>query len=482
MRKRNHPLYVVKHMIQIIKQIIVPIFFLMIANFKNVTPLILIIGAVILFVLIIFFAILNWKNSIYYIENETLIIEKGVFSKSKQAIAFDKITTMNESQELLEKIFGLATFKVDAGSATKGNEVKLTISHYEAEQLRLQMSTKGQNINTDAKVIEKTQRVYSLNYKDLMKYAVTNCNLLLGIVLVSTLIQFINDIPVVGDHFEQYMNGWKKVFNKMGFEHLPIRSMIILSITILMIYLVVSFIVSVIRTFVKYYGFTLSRQSKELEISYGLIDRKSFMLSANKITALYISYSLFGRLVGLGELKIENIGYGDEKGEVAILFPIIQKKKIDKLLREVLPEFLTQEAEWIRPDKRSKLSYVIRYAIFPLIGAIVLTVLYKYGYLTFIVVVFMILCGYLAHQQAGTQAAGDKRVFSKGIFGKKIIIVKNKFFQSYTVSQNPLQKRKNLVNIKYSYQSNNLGGAVGIKGMDKKAVENGNLGLDMFML
>ncbi len=480
MRKRNHPLYVIKHMIEKIKQIIVPIFFLMIANLKNVTPLILIVGAVVLIILIILFAILNWKNSIYYIENETLIIEKGIFGKSKQAIAFDKITTMNESQELLEKIFGLATFKVDAGSATKGNEVKLTISHFEAEQLRQQMSTKSQNIATDTKAMENTRGVYSLNYKDLLKYAVTNCNLLLGIVLVSTLLQFINDIPVIGDRLEKYLNGWKNVFNKMGLEHLPIRSMIILSITILMVYLVVSFIISVIRTFVKYFGFTLSRQTSELQISYGLIDNKSFTLSADKITALYISYSLFGRLVGLGELKIENIGYGDEKGEVAILFPIIQKKKVDKLLREVLPEFLTQEAEWIRPHKRAKLSYIIRYAILPLIGAIVLTVLYKFGYLSFIVVTFMAICGYLAHQQAGTQTVGDKRVFTKGIFGKKISIVKNKFFQSCTVSQNPFQKRSGLVNIKYSYQSNNLGGTVGIKGMDEKTVECGNMGLDMF--
>ena len=83
-------------------------------------------GLGVLFLFILLFAFLAWKNAFYYVENDVLFYQKGVLSKSKQGNpALDKITTINENQELIERIFRLSTFKVDAGSATKGNESQI---------------------------------------------------------------------------------------------------------------------------------------------------------------------------------------------------------------------------------------------------------------------------------------------------------------------------------------------------------------------
>lgn len=473
-KRRNHPLYIVRQMTMIIKQIFVPIVLGILAILKNASPKMIIISGVVLFIVILLLAIISWRKNIYYIENDMLITEKGILVKSKQAVAFEKITTINENQKLLEKIFGLVTVKLDAGSVARGNEIQLTISHSEAELLCQQLTEKRQSVMLDAAMTETMPLAiaYRLNSKGLFKYAIANANFLLGIILVTTALQFLDNIPIIGDMLKHYFNGWENVLNKVEFQSYPIRTWFALGFVILMLYLVISFILSVITTFVKYHGFTLSRQANDLKISYGLIGKKRFTISANKITALYITYSPLGMLVNLGELKIENIGYGDEKGEVAVLFPIIRKQKIDNLLSEVLPEFLVPEVEWIRPHNKAKLSYMIRYAFLPLIGSIVLSAIYKFGYLAFAVTLFMAFCGYLAHRHAGMQTVDNKGVFTRGIFGKKITIIRNSFFQSYMVSQNPFQQRNDLINIKYSYQSNNFGRTIGVKGMDRKELSS----------
>ncbi|MCX8169795.1 MAG: hypothetical protein N3D72_01770, partial [Candidatus Methanomethyliaceae archaeon] len=115
-----------------------------------------------------------------------------------------------------------------------------------------------------------------------------------------------------------------------------------------------------------------------------------------------------------------------------------------------------------------------------LIASIVLCIINPYGYLGFIVTAFLALCGFLAHRRTGLQTVEDKRIFRKGIFGENIIIINNKFFQSYTVSQNPLQKRNNLVNVRYSYQSNTFGKTVGIRGISLDTANSKALALEKF--
>ena len=56
----------------------------------------------------------------FYIEEDKLIVEKGVFGRSKTIVPFERIQTINFEQNLAHQVFSVLRLKVDtAGSAQK---------------------------------------------------------------------------------------------------------------------------------------------------------------------------------------------------------------------------------------------------------------------------------------------------------------------------------------------------------------------------
>lgn len=228
--KRNHPLYIIKQMILIIKQMILPILIVFFANLSREKGWVLLTGTAVLLAIVFLFAILAWKNTVYYVENDVLFYENGILNKSKQGIFIDKITTINENQELIERIFQLSTFKVDAGSATKGNEIKLTINKKEAKLLKEALSHNkmdagagqavpslesfepltGCQLENTLPASESTYNTqemqgkteYHISVKELVLYAVMSNSFFAGLVFALAIVQFGQNISFVNSFME----------------------------------------------------------------------------------------------------------------------------------------------------------------------------------------------------------------------------------------------------------------------------------------
>ena len=495
--KHNHPVYIIKQIILMVKQMILPILAIVFANLKVEKGWILwvCIGALFLFLLI--FAILSWKNTFYYVENGVLFYQKGVLSKSKQGIGIEKITTINENQELIERIFQLSTFKVDAGSATKGNEIKLTISKKEAEILKEKLSKSELRADSQETILGgsdksscnhpienkpanynesnnnqsiKTKTEYHISVKELILYAITSNSFFAGLIFVLAVWQFIQDIPFVKDFIEGPVGSWVNQQFDSTVKGLSVPAIIAAVLFVIFAYLFFSFLISIILSVVKYYDFTVSRQDDKIEIMYGLLEKKRYDLSANKITALYLKYGIIGQFCKIGELKIESIGYGDEKGEAAILYPILRDEKRVEILKALLPEYAFEEAI-CRPPKRALKSFIIKYTSFPFIVAIILSFTVPYGAFSWFIVAFFSVSGFVSYKKTRISRMSDQFVMIGGVLGKWITVIKSPHIQAIITKQSLFQKRNGLVHLEYSYQSNNFGKKLGVQFLDQKEVE-----------
>ncbi|HEX3075537.1 MAG TPA: PH domain-containing protein [Lachnospiraceae bacterium] len=477
MIKRNHPLYIVKMIFSIIKSFLLPMVVLFAVNLKELS-LVAVIGiAIILLLLMIGHAFLSWKNFTYQVNDDTLIIQKGILGSTKQAISLDKITTINESQELIERIFNLSTFKVDVGSATKGDELKLTLSHTESQLLRSQLLSSSSSIaksKSESRIMKEDSiqdNSIRISNNDLLKYAVINSNIFLGIIIATAIMQYINDFPFLNDWINSHLNGWTGKFTELGRANLPLGTTVLLILGIILLYLIFTVIVSIISTFLKYYNFTVTKHKDTINIEYGLLGKKSFTLDVNKITAIYTQYGFFGQFMGVSSLKVENIGYGDEKGEIALLFPIIKDGERERLLETLAPTFLIQGKEKVLPSRKAIPSYIIRFTLFPAILATILTVSVDYGYLSFLFVLLLGACAVTSFRKTSIQFDKDSVQVMNGILGRRYSVIKKNHIQTISLSQNPFQKRRGLMNLKYSYQGNILGKVVQIRGVRRDQVE-----------
>ena len=472
--KHNHPLFMIKQTIFMMKQMILPVLAIFFANLKGQEGWGIVIGIGVLLFISFIFAFFSWRNTFYYIENEVLFYQKGVFKKSKQGISIDKITTINENQELMERIFRLSTFKVDAGSVTSGNEIKLTISKKEAEILKAELNASSSELKNKPEDNRKDDNQplkseYHISIKELILYAVASNHFFAGLVFVLAVWQVIEDIPFVKTLIEGPAGSWINQHLDATMQGLSVPVIITLVLLILLAYLFFSFLISSVLTVVRYYGFKVKRQGDLIEIMYGLLEKKRYHLSADKITALYVKHGLIGQLCKMGELKIESIGYGDEKGEAAVLYPIIDDEKRDEMIKALLPEYAFEDAI-CKPPKRALKSFLIKYTSIPFLAAIIVSVTVPYGAFSWIVVALFCITGFVSYRKTRISRTAEQFVIAGGVLGKWTTVIKSSRIQAITTKQSVFQKRSGLVHLEYSYQSNNFGETTGAQFLDQEEV------------
>ncbi len=463
-------------MIQLVRQMIFPILIIFFTNLKDQRAWLVIAGTLLLMALLLGLAFLSWKNTLYYVENGTLFYEKGILNKSKQGISIDKITTINENQELIERIFQLTTFKVDAGSTTKGNEIKLTISQKEASRLKALLNSRetrdnhlnsmNDNAQSAASKLKENSKTIHVQVNDLILYAVTSNSVFAGLFFVLATFQFAQEMPVVKQLMEG--PGMERInqYLDANVKDMAVTQIIVVVVVLVLIYMFFSFAVSVVLAVIKYYGFTVRRLDDRLEISYGLIERKSYNLSVDKITALYINYGMIGQFMKIGAIKIESIGYGDEKGEAAILYPMLRAGRRAEIIHQLLPEYSFEDPV-CRPPQRALKSFLIKNTawMFPIAAIASFTV--PYGPVVWILVPILGFIGYMSYKKTRISRAHGQFVLSGGVMGRWIAVIKEKHVQAVITKQSWFQKRIGLMHLEYSYQSNNFGKKLGVQFIDQ---------------
>ena len=476
-RKHNHPLFIIRQMIMMMKQMILPILAIIFTNLnrRDGEVMVFSIGALLLIFLIL--AFFSWKNTFYFIEDNILFYQKGVLRKSKQGISIDKITTINENQELIERVLQLYTFKVDAGSVTKGNEIQLVISKKEVERLKEELENRlnsGSKMAASEKLDEsfvdhQPIEVYRISIKELILYAITSNGIFGGLVFALAVWKLIDDIPFVKNFIEGPAGSWLSRHLDFTVSELSIPDILSSVLLILLLYVIFSFLVSSVLAIVKYYDFRVSRQGGNIEITHGLLEKKRYHLSAEKITALYFKHGFIGQFCKMGQLKIESIGYGDEEGEAAILYPVIKDDKRVEMIKTLLPEYTFEDAV-CKPPKRALKSFLIKYTSIPFILAVIASVTIPYGAFSWIAVALFCMAGFASYKKTKISRTGDQFVIMGGILGKWTTVIKSTHIQAINARQSFFQKRRGLIHLEYSYQSNDFGKEIGVQFMDQKEV------------
>ena len=178
---------------------------------------------------------------------------------------------------------------------------------------------------------------------------------------------------------------------------------------------------------------------------------------------------MIGQFCKIGELKIESIGYGDEKGEAAILYPVIKDHKRVEIIDTLLPEYAFEDAV-CKPPKRALKSFLIKYTSIPFIIAMILSFTVPYGAFSWIAVVLVCMAGFMSYKKMRISRTGDQFVLMGGVLGKWTTVIKSSHIQAINSSQSFFQKRNGLVHLEYSYQSNNFGKKAGVQFLDQKEV------------
>lgn len=421
----------------------------------------LLFGSIIILVVSIMYFI-DWHNTIFYFEENSISYKKGTINVKKREIPFNKINTVDISQSMIQKLLDVYQIKIDTGSVIEEkSEIVLLLESSRASEIRNLLLEK----NTD-NIDEDTTNEYTLSSKDLLIYTLTSNVILSGMGIIFVIINFIDD------YINEFLN-----INLID-RIIPSDNAVFKMVLIFILFVIFSIFIAIIRNYIKYDGFRVYIENDKLNIKYGMCNKKNYSFQRKKIKGIHIKQNFIMQKLNLRTIEVESIGYGDEEGEKAILYPICTEKLQKNIIEDLMPEF-SFKGTINKPPKNSIFRFMIKKLIFAFIIICFLVYKFSYGYLSILLIPFVLVVGFLEYKNTAMGMSENLVYMCCNGFNRNQSIIKMSAVQSFEVSETYFQKLKGLSNYKINIFGNQFGNSIKVCNLSYRFYEK--LAVDKFM-
>jgi putative membrane protein len=444
--KRLHPVAAFLRFLRSLRELALPIFIFFFVGGRGGDELfdtLYMGGVLVIVVFMLLYGILTWFRFTYRVEAGELRIEHGVFIRKKRYIPLERIQTIDVTQGVIQRFFGLVKIQVEtAGGGNEAEAVLSAITKEDAERLRKELVTESEHALEEQ---VPTQDMYAISVEELFIMASTSGGI--GVVISAVfafLTQFDELLPV--DDVYSYAQD-------------VIRSGVALVAVGIFFVVMVSWIISILSTAIKFGKFTIIKKGNELIISRGILEKREITIPTRRIQAVRIQENIVRQLFGYATVYLEVAGGGnDEKGEHStILLPIVQVRNIDKYLRLFTPEFLNDHE--LKPlPKRAQKRYVLRLLLPSVVIVAALSfALQPWGFISLLLVPFSILLSIIMHRETGWVTSDTHMKLRYRFINRHTVFARRDRIQAFHFAQSYFQRKGKLASIVISTQSKTTG-------------------------
>ncbi len=463
--KRIHPVGVILSFISMVKSYIIPAILFFYVGDNESIKLYLIIGVVTIVVLLVITSVLSWYKFTYWVEEGEFRIEHGVFVRKKRYIPIERIQTINVSAGIIQQLFRLVKVQIEtAGGGVEAEALLTAISKTEAERIQQTLTNYKQQQtvdlhNEEIQVEEKQVPTYKMSKKELLVAASTSSGI--G-VIISAIVAFLSQI----DEFIPY----DFIFDQ--FDFLTSASFTLYAILVC-IGLFLAWIVSIIGVLLKYAYFTVRNVEDELNISRGIFEKRQTSIPISRIQAIRIVQNPIRQWLGYSTVYIESAGgsIGDENGSSTILFPVILKKDVTKILAEFIPGYPVME-ETTKLPARSWKRYIIRKCLITLIIITPVSfLLFPLGLLSLLLLIGGFYWGHASFKDAGLRIRENQLQITYRFLSKTTVLLRKNRIQSMNQHTSLFQRKQDLATLKVAIKSGIMGKSFFVKDLERTDAE-----------
>ncbi len=441
--KKLHPLSIAIGILGTIKELFVPIvLFVFIGGkkggsfFSNI-PLI---ALIVIFLFLVISDIIRWFRFTYWLEGNELRIKQGLFVRKKRYIPFERIQSLNLSENIFHRPFQLVKVKIETAGLGDKSEAELTaIKKSEAHALQ-QMIMKAkqdpalvEGIGSDEPTDEKL--IYKITLGQLFFLASTSGGA--GVVIsafLAFILQFEHLIP-----YEKIFAGMQEVI-RFGFVFVSL---------IVLVIIVIAWLISVLIAFLKYNDFTVKKVKDDLVITRGLIEKRTTTVPLQRIQAIKMSESPIRQPFGYASVSLENAGGSvlEQESASITLLPVVKRAHVANILGSVLTDY-EFETEFNRPPKRAARRYLFIKVLVTLIVTVILACFFwPYGLLGSLLILGAAVWGYAQYRSAGWQLTDQQLTMRYRLFQQQTMFMRKNRIQSLKMTGTWFQKRVHLAGI-----------------------------------
>ncbi len=412
------------------------------------------------------YSIINFFKSYFYIQGKELIVHSGFISKKQLSIPFERIQNINFEQNIIHQIFGVKKVKIDTAGSTDKEFEFAAIENSRAEALRdilineskrsVIYSTKDSRPNE----IRKEKVILQLSYLDLIKAGLFENHLKSASLIFLAAWYLYANAQEVGLDPDDYIDRLP-----------PIAYGLYLLFGLIVIFSVVSILISLVKTTLNHYNLKFLRILDGFKLEQGLFNTVTVSALDHKIQTMTWSDTLIQKLVGIFEIKLKQaVASSGKKTKASIIIPGASKQHVDQVLAYIFPKGKIESIKM----KKVHISYRNRklffYCVLPAI-AIVLSIFageWRAMVIALLFLLFLPIYVIFNFQKLGYGYNSELIRLKGGAFGEKNIVTFIHKLQSIKSTQSPFQRKRGLV----SLHLENASGSLAIPYIDEKEAIN----------
>jgi len=384
------------------------------------------------------YSYLKYQTFTFYIDEEQneFVVQHGILNKTKTVIKLHKIQQVNLKQNIIHRIVDVYQVNIDSA----GSEEKEAVINAVSKEVAMALKAKLLD-NERVEVIDNSVEVereiedkpfLKIDLISLLKVGITsNYAKSIGLLLTFffTIYENLNhagaDELIDGSKVEDFIANYTAVYSVL--------------VAILLLFTVI-FIINVVRTLVKYYGFKIAKQKGSLIMSYGLIATQSTILKPEKVQIVKITRNFFQKKLKILEISIkQTISDETKKDKSTIEIPGCNEIERDEILQLIFNE-IPEKGEKLKPNFRKLLFSIFLLIVLPLsayltIGNWFANSIFEYKSIAVFYTVFIFI-GLLFGFKNNSLHINDKHVIMQsGAWDIDNEIIKIEKIQAITTSQ-----------------------------------------------
>ena len=416
-------------------------------------------------------SLISYYKYYFHVKDGELIIQKGVLQKVMLNIPLDRIQTINFQQNLLHQILNVVSVEVDTAGSSKSELSIDALSREKAEALRDYILRKKEELLADGEnTIEGFQEdsekiiaaplksegfapdreVFTFDIQDLIKVGVSGNHIRTAFVILGSLFGLLQFVEGSEEEIFTYLVG-----EAVQFQDTFNWTWILAGIIPL---LMVSFVVTLVRTVLRYYGLRLWETEKGFKLIAGLFNRQEQSAAHRKIQIVRWFTDPLKRIFGLYTVRLYQASSQEVSAKKSITIPGCFDPQLEDIVNTNFPKELRQN---YTEHTISPLIITRHTLYFGIIPALILAGLKIAGgdlfglmYLLWIPFVGLVSLRYQKYWRWWINIETLKT--RSGIIGNRHTLIHLYKVQAVKISQSPYQQRKALATVNLYTAAGNI--------------------------
>lgn len=485
--RRQHPAVILLDAARGLSALIVPAILFLVSGDGGRQAWFLMIGGVWV-VVSVAYQVIAWRQFTFEVRGGELRVHSGVLERQERTVPLERIQAMDIHETPLQRLSGVVGMRIEtaAGGSTAADVKIEALTRTEAEQLRRRLGAVERATQTPATgvpdgmatlapepaLLGDGELIRRLSTRELLMAGVTSGTIGPALAVVGFFSQIIDDILP------------EEIYSRLAMDAATLspRTLIPLIVAIG----AVAWLLAIGGAVLTYGNFELRRAGDRVIINHGLLERRRRTVPVARMQAIVVKEGLLRRPFGLASVSFESAGFGQERGESGVLWPLLRRTDAMALVAEVAPRLTTSidPAELAGPPPRAFSRYLVADVVGWLVfSGVILAITWAlatgfffgawtwlqwwWGGLLLLALPVVAINAVLRYRDAGWRIDPSRLlVISSGGLTRTSTVVPQRRLQFRTIERNPFQRRADLATFKVAIASGGGGGGAAVDHLD----------------